>query len=379
LVAGGLLARRWGDGGKPSPSATVVAVLAALCLAAFALHLRHLGAPSADGAQRIDRALLPWWRFVTFTVDERHGPLWYVLLRGSLALGADDAFAQAPALVAGVALVGATFSLARRWASDGWALLAAAVVAVHPAIGDFSTEIGPTTTFACTATLALGAWTDVLRGATGRLRAAMAWLVAGLLTSYAAVPLAAVLLAFAARQRLSFRAVRGLLALATLPVLAFAVGAVGDLAHRRLAHQFPTLAWGDASPAATLVGFAALLGPGPWAGAAGLAAAAGAAWGRRRDAGAAIGVAALALPLAFAAAAPWLRVKPYYAFGAIPALWTLAIAAGAALRPQSRAARVAAGVALVAAALTPPLAVSGRPYRQQGDAAFATVARHLAE
>lgn len=163
-----------------------VAVL--ILLAALALRLYHLGAPSfwndeGNSARLSERSLR---LILEGTASDIHPPLYYLILRGWRELAGESEFSlRAVSAYSGVLLTAFTLHLGRRYGSVGAALVAGVGVALNPALIAYSQEARM---YMLLALLALAAtallWRWAARQGRGWALGYTACLAAGLYTHY---------------------------------------------------------------------------------------------------------------------------------------------------------------------------------------------------
>ena len=129
----------------PASGRAVLLGLAALTLLALALRLVNIGAQSLweDEAASVDYARHPVWELATRSLDPGNPPLYYLMLKGWMALwGTSDLALRSLSVLCGVLCIPALFALARRLSGrPAVALGAAFLLAIAPRHVFFSQEI----------------------------------------------------------------------------------------------------------------------------------------------------------------------------------------------------------------------------------------------
>lgn len=353
--------------------------LVSLALAGLGLALRlpNLSIPFAhdQDVQRLFTGHLPLSEIVAGRgLDDRHPPLYFLLLHVAERFGQAEAIVRAPATVAG-ALVGPAVVwsawLAAR-ASSVRAGLAGLAVTVSVPLVERSREVSEMPLFALVAMALVACLVAAHDRASRRAGVAVAATHALALWTYYLAPLVVLgaLSVLAGHRRLDRWLLRWIgigLALGA-PSLGLGVWAfVRDLGPRATARAFPALAWGEhgvtemlrllAGETVHALGWPVL----------GLALVAGAVAVWRRDVAVAVPLAALAATVAgIALVAPVARVQPYYVLAVAP----LAVLGLALLRADARVERgldVVLGVALALHAI-PALAGAAVLYVRPADA-----------
>lgn len=321
-----------------------LAYLALVLLGAAWLRTVALHAPfeADESTQRIFFASLPLDEVVTHRyADQRHPPLFYLILEGALTLGHREAIARLPAVVASLLAIGAAFAWARRVVGAGGALVVAVALATSGPHLRQSVAVSNVTTFLWLTCLASVALLDALRSPERRGAIAGWWLSGvALLACYYMAPLVllghvAVLVVFArGPEHRALRSAALALGVAALPTAhALLRLARDDGSIRRLAAEFPGHVWGDASSQELLLGLGQQIAPvlPALVVLAALFAAGTVALGRSdrradRVTACLIAVTVAATVTVLAAAVVFVRIKPYYGLFVLPSLFVGAVA-----------------------------------------------------
>ncbi|MDI1481658.1 hypothetical protein [Polyangium sp. y55x31] len=312
---------------------------AALFGLGLVLRIVHLDLPFVhdQDVQRLFTGALPLGEILTGKgLEDRHPPLWFVVLHAAGTFGGSEAVMRAPAAIAGALIAPAIVWGARlvRGRAGPLGAIAALVVAVSPELVARSREVSEIPLFGLlvVVTCALAA-----RLAEGRSRAARIGLAAStalLAWTYYLAPLviAGVLLGLVATRKPLRNVALPIGVGAALGAPAFVllvVTVVRDHGAREVAERFPDLAWGSHAPIPMLLG---LLGETMKCVGPGVVLLAGAAamlgLGAPRNAGPVVAVgAALVTAIGITLAAKVARVQTYYFAAVAPALvFALAVA-----------------------------------------------------
>jgi hypothetical protein len=315
-------------------------VWASVWLLALGLLLRvpRLGLPFAldQDVQRMFTGHLPLWQIVTGKgLDDRHPPLYFVVLHVAQWAGQSEAVGRAPAVIAGAlvapAIVAGAWVAAR--AKGPQVALAALAAAVSPELVLRSREVSEIPLFELLAIAFCASYAAAMGAGSRRRRPWVAASGALALYTYYLAPLvlAGTLAAGWLARQTSRRAMRSLAAAAALGAPAIALQLrifLRDQGAREAARAHPSFAWGEhgVSEALRLLAGTAIdaLGAPMLAifGAVTLAAL------LRRRAPTLVPAFALAATFAgIALVAPLARVQPYYLVAVLP-LALLAIAVG---------------------------------------------------
>jgi hypothetical protein len=368
---------------------------AALFALSLLVRLPALGLPFEhdQDVQRMFTGHLPLWEVLTGAgLNDRHPPLYFVVLHVAQWFGQSEAVGRAPAAFAG-ALIAPAILLLARWTrppASGRGLWGAAVLALvaalTPALILRSREVSEIPLFALLVLISCAA---VARGtwcADRRTRVAIAVSQALMLWTYYLGVFVVVgqLAAAAAARKLDKAMLRatGLGLLLGSPALALAViTAMRDRGAREAARTMPALAWGQhtvgelarAQLTSALTGIGLFLF-------VFLAAAAMAAF-RRQTAAIVTAGAAIATFCGIAMLAPFARMQPYYVSTVLPAcLFAIALALEGGRRyPGIHAAAVALVAILFAKDTVGSLSQSGPLYEPAANAVMPSVAKLIRE
>lgn len=276
-------------------------------------------------------------------LDDRHPPLWFVVLHVAGLFGQTELIARLPA-----ALAGAAIGPAIVWASKtirgsagpagAWCGLLATL---SPELVRRSREVSEIPLFALLVVLAIGLAARLSRASSASTKRSLAIVTALLAWTYYLTPLVilglVVPLAWTRRLKKDVRDGLAWGLVAGAPALVLGVQTIArDLDARRVAEQFPTLAWGQHTPLETLarlvgqtvdaVGISVVIG-------ASVAAVVALRRSNDPEPAMALGVAG-ATTLGISLVSPIARIQPYYLLAVLPVV-PLAMALG----PSSRAYR----------------------------------------
>jgi hypothetical protein len=233
-----------------------------LFLLGLGLRLPHLDVPFIhdQDVQRFFTGQYPLAEILTGKgLDDRHPPLWFVVLHVAGLFGQTETIARLPAVLAGAAIGPALI-----WASrivHGRAGVAAAlcglVVSLSPELVMRSREVSEIPFFAVLVIVTIALATRLSSFPTSRARRSLAIVTALLAWTYYLAPLvlAGVVLSLFAVRRLRKDVLVSLGWGVVGGAPAYLLGAwtiVRDRGARTVAAQFPQLAWGERSPLETL-------------------------------------------------------------------------------------------------------------------------------
>lgn len=238
--------------------------LAALLLFVLGLGLRlpHLDVPFThdQDVQRFFTGQYPLGEILTGKgLEDRHPPLWFVVLHFAGLLGQTETMARLPAVIAG-ASIGPAIICATRWTRTTGgtsSALCALVVTISPALVMRSREVSEIPFFSVLVICAIGLATRLSSSPSRRVKLSLALVTALLAWTYYLAPLVlfGIVLALAATRRLKKDVLVALTWGAVGGAPAFLLGAwtiVRDHGARAVAAQFPSLAWGERSSLETL-------------------------------------------------------------------------------------------------------------------------------
>lgn len=316
---------------------------ALLFLLGLGLRLPHLDVPFVhdQDVQRFFTGQYPLSEILTGKgLEDRHPPLWFVVLHFAGLFGQTEAMARLPAVIAG-AVIGPAIIGASRWVRTHGGIssaLCGLVVAVSPTLVMRSREVSEIPFFSVLVIYAIALATSLSNYPSSRAKRRLALVTALLAWTYYLAPLVliGIVLSLAIVRRLKKDVLVALGWGVAAGAPAFALGAwtiVRDHGARTVAAQFPTLAWGNRGqgetfvelwtqtvnsvgvPIIILASFSAIV-----------------AFRIRRDAAAfvALGVT-LTTALGITIASKIARVQPYYLVAIIPAL-PFAVALGPSAR-----------------------------------------------
>lgn len=315
------------------------------------LRLPHLDLPFThdQDVQRFFTGQLPLGEILTGKgLEDRHPPLWFVVLHVTGLFGQTETIARLPAAISG-ALIGPAIiwgaRLVRRRAGPSSALCGL-IVTISPELVRRSREVSEIPFFALLVIAAVALSVRLSSSASIQMKRSLALVIALLAWTYYLAPLVilGIVLTLAATRTLrkDTLVALGLGAVAGAPALLLGAWTIlRDHGARSVAASFPGLAWGQRSPVETLSELVTQASAS--IGAATICAAtfvAVAAWLLRRDAGpfVAFGVT-ITTALGIAFASQFARVQPYYLVAIVPAL-PLALALGPSARGRAKRAWV---------------------------------------
>ncbi len=233
-----------------------------LLVLGLALRLPHLDVPFThdQDVQRLFTGQLPLGEILTGKgLEDRHPPLWFVVLHAVGLLGQTEAIARAPAAICG-ALCGPAIVWANRLVrgrAGAAGALCGLLVTLSPELVTRSREVSEIPLFSLLVVATIALTLRLTRIPSRSLQRWLAVVTALLAWTYYLAPLVlvgiVVPLAVARRLRKEVIVAFGMGAIAAAP--AFVLGAVTlvrDHGARTVAASFPTLAWGDRSPMETL-------------------------------------------------------------------------------------------------------------------------------
>ncbi|MDI3290348.1 hypothetical protein [Polyangium sp. 15x6] len=314
-------------------------VAAALFGLGLVLRMLHLDLPFVhdQDVQRLFTGTLPLGEILTGKgLEDRHPPLWFVVLHAAGTFGGSEAVMRAPAAIAGALLAPAIVWGARlvRGRAGPLGAIAAVVVAVSPELVARSREVSEIPLFGLLVVVTCAFAARLANAPSRAARIGLAASTALLAWTYYLAPLviAGVLLGLVAARTPLRNVALPIGVGAALGAPAFVllgVTAVRDHGAREVAERFPDLAWGSHAPIPMLLG---LLGETMKCVGPGVVLLAGAAamlgLGAPRCAGPVLAVgAALVTAIGITLAAKVARVQTYYFAAVAPALvFALAVA-----------------------------------------------------
>ncbi|MDI1446706.1 hypothetical protein [Polyangium sp. 6x1] len=233
-------------------------VAASLFGLGLVLRIVHLDLPFVhdQDVQRLFTGSLPLGEILTGKgLEDRHPPLWFVVLHAARMFGGSEAVMRAPAAIAGALIAPAIVWGGRivRGRAGPLGAIAALVVAVSPELVARSREVSEIPMFGLLVVVTCALAARLAEGPSRAARIGLAASTALLAWTYYLAPLviAGVLLGFvAARKPLRTVAlpigVGAALGAPAFVLLAMTI--VRDHGAREVAARFPDLAWGDSSP-----------------------------------------------------------------------------------------------------------------------------------
>ncbi|MDC3957221.1 hypothetical protein KEG38_25400 [Polyangium jinanense] len=260
LVVPALLAVAMGLlGSLPRGDAIVAAALFGLGLV---LRILHLDLPFVhdQDVQRLFTGALPMGEILTGKgLEDRHPPLWFVVLHAAGTFGGSEAVMRAPAAIAGALLSPAIVWGARlvRGRAGALGAIAALVVAVSPELVARSREVSEIPLFGLLVVVTCALAARLAKAPSRAARLGLAVSTALLAWTYYLAPLviAGVLLGFVAARKPLWRVAHPIGVGAALGAPAFillGMTIVRDHGAREVAARFPELAWGDSAPGGML-------------------------------------------------------------------------------------------------------------------------------
>lgn len=323
-------------------------VVAALFLFLLGLGLRlpNLDVPFThdQDVQRFFTGQYPLLEILTGNgLDDRHPPLWFVVLHAAGLFGQTETIARLPAVFAGALIGPAIVWATHRVRGQGGvsAAMCGFVATISPEFVKRSREVSEIPFFSVLVILAITLSLRLSSRSSSQSRRALVVVTALLAWTYYLAPLVllAIVLALALTRRLNKDVLGALGWGSVLGAPAFLLGAriiVRDHGARTVAAQFPGLAWGERSSfdAWAEMGRQTLASVGaPIVVAVVISSVL--AWRFRRDAAPFVAVAVLlTTALGIAIAAQFARVQSYYISAVLPVL-PLAVALGPSPRNQS--------------------------------------------
>ena len=323
-------------GSLPRGDALVAASLLGLGLVLRALHLDGPFVHDQD-VQRLFTGSLPLGEILTGKgLDDRHPPLWFVVLHVAGKFGSSEAILRAPAVIAGALIAPAIVWGARlvRGRAGPLGAIAALLVAVSPGFIVHAREVSEIPLFGLLVVVTCALAARLAEQPSRAARIGLAASTALLAWTYYLAPLviAGVLLGLVAARKPLRRVALPIgvgAALGAPALVLLGMTVVRDHGAREVAERFPDLAWGNHAPLPMLLGIGdeamRCVGPG-----VPLLAGYAAMFALRtpRNAGPVVAVGAtLVTAIGIALAAKVARVQTYYFVAVAPALvFALAVA-----------------------------------------------------
>jgi hypothetical protein len=235
---------------------------ALLFLLGLGLRLPHLDVPFVhdQDVQRFFTGQYPLGEILTGKgLEDRHPPLWFVVLHFAGLFGQTEAMARLPAVIAGAA-IGPAIIGASRWVRTHGGIssaLCGLVVTISPVLVMRSREVSEIPFFSVLVIYVIAIATRLSRSPSPRAKPLLALVTALLAWTYYLAPLVlfGIVLSLAVVRRLKKDVLVALGWGVAAGAPAFALGAwtiVRDHGARTVAAQFPSLAWGDRGQVETL-------------------------------------------------------------------------------------------------------------------------------